>query len=38
MVLFQVRCEGDICENKVVAPTEWASAKLVHPIPKWSER
>ena len=38
MVLFQVRCEGDTCENKVVAPTEWASAKLVHPIPKWSER
>ena len=22
----------------VVAPTKWASAKLVHPIPKWSER
>ena len=38
MVLFQVRCEGDTCENKVVAPTKWASAKLVHPIPKWSER
>jgi len=38
MVLFQVRCEGDKCENKVVAPTKWASAKLVHPIPKWSER
>jgi len=38
MVLFQVRCEGDTCENKVVAPTKWASTKLVHPIPKWSER
>ena len=38
MVLFQVRCEGDDCANKVVAPTKWASATLVHPIPKWSER
>jgi len=38
MVLFQVICDGDKCENKVVAPTKWASAKLVHPIPKWSER
>ena len=38
MVLFQVMCEGDTCENKVVAPTKWASATLVHPIPKWSER
>lgn len=38
MVLFQVRCEGDTCENKVVAPTKWASATLVHPVPKWSER
>ena len=38
MVLFQVRCEGDKCENKVVAPTKWAAAKLVHPVPKWSER
>ena len=38
MVLFQVRCEGDVCSNKVVAPTKWASATLVHPIPKWSER
>jgi len=38
MVLFQVRCEGDNCQNKVVAPTKWAAAKLVHPIPKWSER
>ena len=38
MVLFQVRCEGDKCENKVVAPTKWASAELVHPVPKWSER
>ena len=39
MVLFQVRCgEGDTCENRVVAPTQWASDELVHPIPKWSER
>ena len=38
MVLFQVRCEGDVCANKVVAPTKWASATLVHPIPTWSER
>ena len=39
MVLFQVRCEGDgSCANKLVAPTKWASHKLVHPIPKWSER
>jgi len=38
MVLFQVRCEGEKCENKVVAPTKWASAKLVHPIPAWSAR
>jgi len=38
MVLFQVRCEGDTCENRLVAPTKWASHKLVHPVPKWSER
>ncbi len=39
MVLFQVMCDGSgKCENKVVAPTKWASAKLIHPIPKWSER
>ncbi len=38
MVLFQVRCKGDTCENKVVAPTKWASAKLVHPVPSWSKR
>ena len=38
MVLFQVRCEGDTCANKLVAPTKWASHKLVHPVPKWSER
>jgi len=38
MVLFQVSCEDGNCENKVVAPTEWASSELVHPIPKWSER
>ncbi len=38
MILFQVLCEGDKCENKVVAPTKWASAELVHPIPSWSTR
>ena len=38
MVLFQVRCDGGKCANKVVAPTKWASTKLVHPVPKWSER
>ena len=38
MVLFQVRCEGDTCANRLVAPTKVASHKLVHPVPKWSER
>jgi branched-chain amino acid transport system substrate-binding protein len=38
MVLFQVRCEGDKCANRLVAPTKWASHELVHPVPKWSER
>jgi len=38
MVLFQVRCEGDSCANRLVAPTKWASHKLVHPVPKWTER
>ena len=38
MVLFQVMCDGDNCENKVVAPTKWASAELIHPIPSWSQR
>ena len=38
MVLFQVRCEGDTCENRLVAPTKFASHELVHPVPKWSER
>ena len=38
MVLFQVRCEGDECSNRVVAPTKWASHELVHPIPAWSTR
>ena len=39
MVLFQVICGDDgKCANKVVAPTKWASAKLVHPIPSWSSR
>ncbi|MDC0254890.1 amino acid ABC transporter substrate-binding protein [Bacteriovoracales bacterium] len=34
MVLFQVQ-NG---KNAVVAPTEWASSKLIWPAPKWSER
>ena len=39
MVLFQVMCDdAGKCENKVVAPLKWASAKLIHPVPKWSER
>ena len=39
MVLFQVMCDdAGKCENKVVAPLKWASAELIHPIPKWSSR
>ncbi len=39
MVLFQVICDSSgKCENKVVAPLKWDSAKLIHPVPKWSER
>jgi len=39
MVLFQVICDSaGKCENKVVAPLKWASAELIHPVPKWSER
>ena len=34
MVLYQVQ-DGQF---KVVAPTEWASSKLIHPRPGWSER
>ncbi|HEY5789410.1 MAG TPA: amino acid ABC transporter substrate-binding protein [Gammaproteobacteria bacterium] len=34
MVLYQVQ-DG---EFKVVAPTKWASAKLRHPTPPWSQR
>ncbi|MBC8258196.1 MAG: amino acid ABC transporter substrate-binding protein [SAR324 cluster bacterium] len=34
MVLFQV-LDG---KYKVVSPPKWASTKLVHPRPKWSER
>ena len=34
MVLFQVQ-NG---ENAVVAPTKWAAADLIWPMPKWSER
>jgi branched-chain amino acid transport system substrate-binding protein len=25
-------------EYKVVAPTRWATGKLIHPRPKWSKR
>ena len=38
MVLFQVMCKSGKCENVVVAPTKWASAELIHPIPAWSKR
>ena len=38
MVLFQVICDGESCENKVVAPTKWASTDLIHPVPKWADR
>jgi len=34
MVLYQVQ-QG---EYKVVAPTKWAAAKLIHPTPPWSQR
>ena len=34
MVLYQIQ-DG---QYKVVAPTEWAAAKLVHPMPNWDER
>jgi len=34
MVLFQVQ-DG---KNNVVAPVKWAEAKLIYPIPKWSDR
>jgi branched-chain amino acid transport system substrate-binding protein len=34
MVLYQIQ-DG---QYKVVAPTKWASAKLVHPMPTWDER
>jgi len=34
MVLYQVQAG----EYKVVAPTEWASSKIVHPRPKWADR
>jgi branched-chain amino acid transport system substrate-binding protein len=34
MVLYQI--QGG--EYKVVAPTKWASAKLIHPMPTWEER
>ena len=34
MVLYQVQ-DG---KYKVVAPTKWAAAKLIHPIPPWSKR
>jgi branched-chain amino acid transport system substrate-binding protein len=38
MVLFQVMCKSGKCENVVVAPTKWAAAELIHPIPPWSKR
>jgi branched-chain amino acid transport system substrate-binding protein len=38
MVLFQVMCKSGKCENVVVAPTKWAAAELIHPIPSWSKR
>ena len=38
MILFQVRCKEDACENKVVAPTKWAQDKFFHPTPPWSKR
>jgi branched-chain amino acid transport system substrate-binding protein len=34
MVLYQIQ-DG---QYKVVAPSEWASAELVHPMPTWDER
>jgi branched-chain amino acid transport system substrate-binding protein len=34
MVLYQIQ-DG---QYKVVAPAQWASAKLVHPMPTWDER
>ena len=34
MVLYQIQ-DG---QYKVVAPTEWAAAELVHPMPTWEER
>jgi branched-chain amino acid transport system substrate-binding protein len=34
MVLYQIQ-DG---QYKVVAPAEWASAELIHPMPTWDER
>ncbi len=34
MVLFQVQNK----EFKVVAPTKWATSKIVYPAPEWSAR
>lgn len=34
MVMYQIQ-DG---KYKVVAPTKWASTKLIYPMPKWSER
>jgi branched-chain amino acid transport system substrate-binding protein len=34
MVLYQIQ-DG---QYKVVAPAEWASAELIHPMPAWDER
>ena len=34
MVLYQVQND----EYKVVAPSKWASSKIVYPAPTWAER
>lgn len=34
MVMYQIQDQ----KYKVVAPTKWASSKMVYPMPKWSER
>ena len=37
MAVLQIECDNITCVNKLVAPTKWASAKLIHPIPKWKD-
>lgn len=34
MVMYQIQDQ----KYKVVAPTKWASTKMIYPAPKWSER